>query len=265
LKNLRRYGIGARVCVGAVALLAPVLVTSCGGPYTARRVSLPNEKIAIADLLFQRGKYADAAIEYKDFLATFAGDERSDYAQFRVAESYRMDEDYALAAVEYRILINDFGYSEYIDDAFFLEGLCAFEQSPRSERDQTKTYEAFARIARFLELFPDSPRRSEAEKVLAQIHDRLGEKVYNAAKLYYSKERFSAAMIYYDKIILLYPETVWAGKSHYYRGVILEERGESDGAIREYGKAVDSRFEFDEKQDAAARLGNLTGGDSGGA
>lgn len=261
--NNRRIDGKARV--RAVSILTLVLVASCGGPYRARRVNLPNEKLAIADMLFQRGKYADAAVEYKDFLASFAGDERSDYAQFRVAECYRMDEDYALAAVEYRILINDFGYSEYIDDAFFLEGLCAFEQAPRTERDQTKTYEALDRIMRFLQLFPDSPRRTEAEDVLAQMNDRLGEKAFDAAKLYHSKERFSAAMIYYDKIILYYPGTVWAGKSHYYRGVILEERGESEGAIREYGKAAASQFEFDEKRDAAARLDNLTGGDSGGA
>lgn len=254
----------SRAHVGAVAILMLVLAASCGGPYKARRVNLPNEKLAIADMLFQRGKYADAVVEYKDFLASFAGDERSDYAQFRIAECYRLDEDYALAIVEYRILINDFGYSEYIDDAFFLEGLCAFEQAPRAERDQTKTHEALDRITRFLQLFPDSPRKAEAEHVHAQILERLGEKAFDAARLYYSKKRLASAMIYYDKIIENYPGTIWAGKSYYYRGVILEERGENEGAIREYGKAGASQFEFDEKRDAAARLDNLTGGDSGG-
>jgi len=263
--NKRGLNSNTYIYIYIVCFLVLTLVASCGGPYKARRVNLPNEKLAIADMLFQREKYTDAAVEYKDFLASFAGDERSDYAQFRVAECYRMDEDYALAAVEYRILINDFSYSDYIDDAFFLEGLCAFGQAPRIERDQSKTFEALGRITRFLQLFPDSPRRAEAEKMLAEIHDRLGEKAFDAARLYHSKKRFAAAMLYYDKVIDNYPGTVWTGRSHYYRGIILEERGEREGAVREYGKAVASQFEFDEKSDAVTHLENLTGGDSGGA
>ena len=44
----------------------------------------------------------------------------------------------------------------------------------------------------------------------------------------------------------------------------LRARGEREGAIRAYGEAVASRFEFAEKKQAAERLDKLTGGDSGG-
>jgi outer membrane protein assembly factor BamD len=260
--SIRETGADSRLLTAALVLL--ICAASCGGPYTARTVNLPNEKLAIADMLFDREKYGDAVVEYKDFLASFAGDERGDYAQYRIAESYRLDKDYALAAVDYRILINDYGYSEYIDDAFYLEGLCAYRQAPRPERDQTKSIEALGRIERFLELFPDSPRRAEAETVRAEIHDRLGRKAFDAARLYHSKKRFDAALIYYDKIIAGYPDTHWAARSQFFRGVVLEERGEREGALRAYGAAVASRFEFEEKTDAAARLDELTGGDSGG-
>jgi outer membrane protein assembly factor BamD len=250
-----------RLIVAALVML--VLAASCGGPYRARRVNLPNEKLAIADMLFERGKYADAVVEYKDFLASFAGDERGDYAQFRIAESYRLDGDYALAAVEFRIIISDYGYSEYVDDAFFLEGLCSYAQALRAERDQTKSFEAMNRITRFVQLFPDSPRRTEAETVLSEIYDRLGKKTFDAARLYHSKKRIVAAMIYYDKIVGSYPGTVWTGRSQYFRGVILEKRGERQEAIRAYAEAASSRFEFEEKADSAERLDELTGGESG--
>ena len=155
---MRRSGNSIR----GAAVLALVIFASCGGPYTAKRIQSPDEKIALADGFFDSRKYVKAAVEYKDFLATFAGDERSDYAQFRLAESYRHDEEYALAAVEYRILVSDYGYSEYVDDAFFFEGVCAFRQADRAERDQTKTHEALHRIDRFMQIFPDSPRIEEA-------------------------------------------------------------------------------------------------------
>jgi outer membrane protein assembly factor BamD len=241
-------------------LSALLLFTSCGGPYTARSISQPDEKLALAQNYFDGGSYGKAAVEYKDFIATFAGDERSDFAQFRLAESYRLDGDFALAAVEYRILITDYGYSEYVDDAFFLEGVCHFRQAQRAERDQTETYNALNKIERFLQLFPDSPRRDEAMAVREEIHDRLGRKAFLNAKLYFRGRHYAAALIYYDKIIADYPNTVWAARSHYFKGVVMQERGEKDEAIAEYAAALSSERSFPEKAHAAQRLNDLRKG-----
>jgi outer membrane protein assembly factor BamD len=242
-------------------LAAVLSLTSCGGPYTARRVGLPDEKLALADNLFERRKYDRAAVEYKDFLATFAGDERSDYAQFRLAESYRLDEQYAVAAVEYRILVNDYGYSEYVDDSFFLEGLCAFNQANRAERDQTKSYDALNRINRFLQLFPTSPRKEEAERALIEIHERLGKKDFLNAKLYYSMRENDAALIYFEKVISAFPATVWAQRSHYYRGMIMKNRGEMEEAVREFEIASQIPERLPERREAENELRSLQEGE----
>jgi len=255
---LRWLGRDSSLAAAFVAIA--VLVASCGGPYQAKRIELPDRKLALADELFEKGSYNKSAVEYKDFLATFAGDERSDYAQFRLAESYRLDEQYALAAVEYRILVSDYGYSEYVDDAFFLEAVCAFRQANRPERDQTKSHEALNRINRFLQIFPTSPRREEAEKLRLEIHRRLGKKDFLNAKLYYSMGRREAALIYFEKVIALFPSTVWAQRSHFYRGMIMKERGEREEAIKSFEVALGGPNDLPEKKEAAAALESLQGG-----
>jgi outer membrane protein assembly factor BamD len=247
---------------GAI-ILALVILASCGGPYSARKVQSPDEKLAIADRFFDSGTYEKAAVEYKDFLATFAGDERSDYAQFKLAESYRKDEEYALAAVEYRILVSDYGYSEYIDDAFFLEGVCAFRQAGRAERDQSKSYEALSRIERFTQIFPDSPRIEEAQRIKQEIFIRLGKKHFLNGKLYYSLGRKEAALVYFDKVVTSFPGTEWTARSHYYKGLIMRERGELGGAAREIEAALRSSARFPERGDAEEVLRSLREGGSG--
>ena len=152
-----------------ILALAAFLAASCGGAYTPKKMNLATDKLALADRLFDAGSYGKAAVEYKDFVATFAGDERNDYAQYRLAESYRLDTEYALAEVEYRILINEYGYSDWVDDAFYLEGVCSYRQAPRSERDQTKSYQALERLNRFLQMFPASPRLEEARAMIREI------------------------------------------------------------------------------------------------
>ncbi len=233
---------------------AALAAASCGGPYTPKKMNLANDKLALADRLFDKGSYGSAAGEYKDFLATFAGDERSDYAQYRLAESYRFDTEYALAEVEYRILINDYGYSDYVDDAFFLEGVCAFRQTPRFEREQTKSYQALERLNRFLQMFPSSSRVEEARTTIREIHAKLAHKDFTAAKLYFSKKRYDASLVYLRKIIDLYPETIWAARSRYYRGFIAEDRGDTAGAIEDYRSVLQSKDAIPEKAEAEKRL-----------
>ncbi len=238
----------------ALLALAALSAASCGGPYTPKRMNVATDKLALADRLFEKGSHGQAAGEYKDFLATFAGDERSDYAQFRLAESYRLDKDYALAEVEYRILINDYGYSDYVDDAFFLEGVCAFRQSPRYERDQTKTHQALERLNRFLQMFPSSSRVEEAQGVLREIHEKLAHKDFAAAKLYFSKKHYDASLVYLTKIIEAYPETIWAERGRYYRGYIREARGEFEGAIEDYRSVLASKSQIPERAKTDERL-----------
>lgn len=245
-------------------LLSLAVLASCGGSYQARRISTPDEKLGLADELFERKKFEAAIIEYRDFLAAFAGDERGDYAQFMIAECYRMAEEYALAGVEYRILINDYGYSEYVDDAFFLEGLSAFMMAPRAERDQTYTYEALTKIRRFLQLFPNSPRRAEALRVLEEIHDVLGRKAWLNANLYFKRKHYGAAAVYFEKTIRDFPATVWAARSWYYLGAIRERRGELAAASEAFSAAVTAQHEYPEKRRAAARLRELSKEMSGG-
>jgi outer membrane protein assembly factor BamD len=239
-------------------------VASCGGPYTGTKVETPELKLDIAGKLFEKRKYNDAAVEYKDFLATFAGHERSDFAQFHLAECYRLDEQYPLASVEYRILVNDYGYSEYIDDALYLEALCAFKQAPRAERDQTKSFEALTRLNRFFELFPTSPRRKEGEELQIELHDLLGKKDFMNGRLYFRKKEYKAAGIYFDKVISLYSTSSWAERSRYYRGMIYEKEGRIEEALSEYEAAVSSENSFSEKEDAERRIAALRGEGSSG-
>jgi outer membrane protein assembly factor BamD len=156
--------------------------------------------------------------------------------------------------VEYRVLINDYGYSEYVDDAFFLEGLCFFKQSERVEKDQTKTFEAKARIERFLRLFPNSVRQQEARNLLKEIDTKLAEKKFMSAWLYYSMGHYNAALIYFNKTIDLYEGTIAAARSHYFKGRIFEKRKDIKKAISEYEKVILSGVDIEEKNDAKKHL-----------
>ena len=125
------------VPAAAVLAFSAAVLSGCAGG-VPKIADDPNAVLAKADEYYQRDKWYQAQEMYKGFLSRYPGHDRSDYAQFMLAESYFNNHEYPLAAVEYQILENNYGYSEYIDDALFKLGLCFYNESPKYQRDQQK-------------------------------------------------------------------------------------------------------------------------------
>lgn len=219
--------------------------------------SIPNDPEAIlakGDKYFEEEKYFQSAELYMGFTSRYPGHDRSDYAQFRLAESYFKDGDYPLASVEFQILISNYNYSDYVDDALFKIGLCFYHESPNARRDQQKAYDALSRLDQFVLTYPNSPLVEEARKYVKLLHAKLAEKEFYNGHHYFKRKKMRAALIYFDKIIENYKDNEYWARAVYYKGVILQERGETEEAKRLLALCLAFEGELDEKEDARARL-----------
>jgi outer membrane protein assembly factor BamD len=188
----------------------------------------PENILAKGDEYFKRKKCYQSMELYKAFLARYAGHERSDYAQYRMAESYFCQEEYALAAVEFRILVTNYGYSEYVDEGFFNEALCNYNQSPKTDLDQTKAFEALSQFQQFVQVYKQSPLVPEANKYIALIQEKLARKELDNAVFYFGRKKYLSALIYLDKIIENYPNNESWVRAKYLKAKILYVRGERE-------------------------------------
>ena len=227
---MERDGLkGCRVTSGrgwsAVAALACLFVVGCAGGMPSIP-DTPEDIIAKGDQYFQKRKYYPSQELFKAFLTRYSGHERSDYAQFMLGESYFNMEEYALAAVEYRVLVTNYGYSEYVDEGYFKEALCNYKQSPKPQLDQTKAYESLSQFEQFARVFPSSPMVPEAQKHIAEIREKLAQKEMENADFYYRKRWYASALIYLDKIIAEYPGNIHWIEAKYMKARILYARGE---------------------------------------
>jgi outer membrane protein assembly factor BamD len=220
-----------------VTALALWTVSCAGG--MPKVPAKPEEVLARADDLLERGKDLQAVSLYEKFLESYVGHERADYAQFKLAEGYLAGEQYELAAVEYQMLITNYGYSEWVDDAIFQTGVCLWRQAPRSARDQQKSLDALSRFSQFLQTYPDSPRAPDARSYVRQIHERLAEKAYTSARWYYRRHEPKAALVYCDKVIDNYPDNKYWAESVYLKGLILLDRAQNEEAIAQFTRLLD--------------------------
>ncbi len=234
-----------------VAMLG--LVLACAGGLGKVPAS-PAAMLDRADDYYRRGKEREAIALYKQFIERFPGHERADYAQFKLAETEFKARDYALASVEYQILIANYGYSEWVDDAVFQMGVCAWSEAPKYPRDQQKSVDALSRFNQYLLTYPDNPRASEARDYVRQINSRLAQKAYSSAKWYYRQREPKAALVYCEKIIRDYPDNEFWADALLLKAQILIDRGDNEGAIEQYTQIIAYPGDLPQKKEAEERI-----------
>ncbi len=249
------------ICIAGApisCILAVLIVVGCA----AGLPSIPNEPNAIIEKgedHFRRGKYFQAQELFKAFLAKYPGNDRSDYAQFMLAESYLKDKEYPLAAVEYRVIIGDYGYSEFVDDALFKEGVCFYEQAPKSRLDQTRSFEALSRFNQFLKTFPRSPLVGEVNRYISLIHEKLAKKDLKNAAFYLRHNYKDSATIYLDKIIEDYQGNDYWAEAMFLKGKLCLEKGDKVVAKKLFEGVVNYPKELEFTREAKAELERLKG------
>jgi outer membrane protein assembly factor BamD len=240
----------------AMVVVALVLASGCAGGLP----SIPDDPEAIlkrADAYFERKQFFQSQELYKAFIQRYPGDDRGDYAQVRLAESLYKGGDFALAAIEYHVLITDYGYSEYVDDAYFQEALCFYHQALKPPLDQRKRLDALERLESFVAVFPGSQWVPQAREHIQKIHAKLAEKAFATAMFYHKQKRIPSALVYLDKIIDTYPNNPYWARALYYKGTILLRRGETDEAIRLFSQVVAYPDDVDVKPRARGELARL--------
>jgi outer membrane protein assembly factor BamD len=229
------------------------MVVSCAGG-VSRVTATPDTVLKRADDYFNKGKHVQAAEMYQKFLDSYVGHERADYAQYKLAESHLQGHDYELAAVEYQVLITNYGYSEWVDDAIFQTGVCYWKEASRAERDQQKSLDALSRFNQFLTTYPGNPRAPAAKEYVRQINERLALKSLESARWYYRRREPKAALVYCDKVIDNYPDNQYWEQAMYLKGVILIDRAENDKAIEQFTKLIAATKDDSMKRDAEAQI-----------
>jgi len=229
------------------------LLGGCGGGMPKVPAS-PTAVLERADDYLKRGKEREAIALYTQFLERFPGHARADYAQFQLAESYFKARDYAMASIEYQLLIANYGYSEWVDDAVFQTGVCNWDEAPKYPRDQQKSNEALSRFNQFLQTYPDNSRAPEAREYVRKINSRLAQKAYTSAKWYYRQGEPKASLVYCEKIIREYPDNEFWAEALLLKGQILVDRGDNDGAIAQYTQVIAYPGDLPQKKEAERRI-----------
>ncbi|MCD8166299.1 MAG: outer membrane protein assembly factor BamD, partial [Bacteroides sp.] len=126
--------------------------------------------------------------------------------------SYYKQKDYISSSQYFITYYNTYPRGMYAELSRFNAGKALYLDSPEPRLDQSETYKAIQELQLFLEYFPESTYKQEAQDMIFAMQDKLVMKDFLAAKLYYNMgnyrgNNYQAAVITAQNALKDYPYT----------------------------------------------------------
>ena len=188
-------------------VLIVISIVGCSGYNQALKSNDYRLKYREAMRYYKKADYTRSSALFDQIAAVYRGTVQADTVYFYQAMSYFKQSDYILSGHYFRTLAQTFGGSPFAEESDFMGAYCYYLTSPRPELDQSNTIEALQSIQLFLIKYPKSSHADECKGYINELRNKLVEKSYLSAKLYFDLDAYKASMVALNYSLVLYPES----------------------------------------------------------
>ncbi len=196
-----------KVNISICLLLLGVFIVGCSGFEKVLKSKDYNFKYKKALEYYKKGDHYRYTTIFEQLVPIFSGTQRADTVQFYFAMGNYKQGDYILAGHYFDTFRKTYPRSVFTEEAEYMVAYCYYESSPRPELDQENTQAAIGAFSEFISRYPRSEKRADVGKILSELKDKLTEKAYLSAKLYYNVSEYKAAIVALKNSVKDFPES----------------------------------------------------------
>ena len=235
------------------------LLCSCHTINTVLKSNDREYKFEVAKRMYAEGKYGNAYLVLDNILPSMRNTPAGDEALFLAGMCKFYANDYnAASEIFRRYYSKSYPFGKFIDEVRYYSAKSYFESTYPVRLDQSATYDAIREIQDAMEHNPDSKHYEALKDMLFPMQDRLVEKEYLSAKLYFDLgdyflnclqggSNFEACVVTAQNAIRDYPYSprkedfaILVLKAKYY----LAERSIESKKYERYSDTVDEYYGF---------------------
>ena len=198
-----------------IVLIFLVLLSSCGEYEKLLKSTYFDLKKAKAKEYFDEGQYVKTTELLTQILPKYRATDESEDLNWMNCQAYFGMKDYFMAGSYYKSFIDQFPFGKHTEEANYMAALCDYNISAPPELDQENTKNAIEGFNIFLNKFPNSPKADDCRKMISELQDKLVEKSYLNAKLYYDMKQYKAAIIALSNSLKEFANTKYREKMMY--------------------------------------------------
>ena len=203
-----------------IALFSAGILSSCGEYNKVLKSTDYEYKYEAAKGYFAKGQSNKAAVILEELIPIMKGTSNAEESLYMLAMTYYNQGDYVTASHYFNTYYTTYPRGVYTELARFHSGKALYLDTPEPRLDQSSTFKAIQELQMFMEYFPGSNRRDLAQEMIFTLQDKLVEKEYRSAKLYYdlgsytgnssyssTGNNYQAAVITAQNVLREYPYT----------------------------------------------------------
>jgi outer membrane protein assembly factor BamD len=164
-----------------------LLLSSCAGEFN--KVLKSNDydyRYEFAKQCFAEDKYNQAESLLREMITLKKGTDDAQESLYMLAMSEYMNGDYDSASETFKKYYTTYPKGFYSEVAMYYVGQSLFSSAPEPRLDQTATLGAISAFQQFLDIYPQSSLRPVAQDRLFDLQDKLVQKEFLSAQLYYN-------------------------------------------------------------------------------
>ncbi|MCD6566205.1 MAG: outer membrane protein assembly factor BamD [Bacteroidales bacterium] len=234
----------------SIIILFIILFSGCGEYEKILKSDDYDLKYNKALSYYEQEKYIKAITIFEQILPRFRGTEKSEKINFLNAKSYYLMGNYIMGGHYFRTFYKTYANSEYAEEAYFLEAYCYYQLSPRPDLDQENTNKAINAFTLFVNRFPGSERVKECKLLINELQDKLSEKSYLNARLYYNLGDYKASKVAIQNSLEDYPDTKFREELLFLKlksQFLLSENSVAEKQKERYQTTLDEYYSFIEE------------------
>lgn len=204
---------GKAALIGVV--LTATLFSGCDPCRKLAKSKVLAEKDSAAFCYYQRKQYESASLLLEELLGMYRGTARMETVTFYYAMAKYANGDYITSAHYFNEFNQQFPASKYAEESAYMSAQSYGMQSSAVSLDQSETTKAIERFQLFTQLYPHGERVSKANEQIQKLRDKLAQKAFQQATLYYNIGRHHAAIVAFKNVVAEYPDSPFREAAQY--------------------------------------------------
>lgn len=177
-------------------LVSALILSSCNSYNKLLKSTDYDYKYEAAKEFYTAGQYTKSYQLLEELVMVLKGSDRGEESLFMLGMCYYNLKDYETTSMYLDRYVKSYPKGEYTELARFYSGKASYMQSPDPRLDQSSTYASLSQLQDFLDFHPYSDKREEVTDMIYDLQNRLVQKEFDSAKLYYNLGSYTGNCIY---------------------------------------------------------------------
>ncbi|MES2689962.1 MAG: outer membrane protein assembly factor BamD [Bacteroidota bacterium] len=190
----------------SIYIFSALLLAGCSKYQKVLKNPDPAKKLELAQYYYNKKDYYRASTLFEQLQDNYNGTAMAEKIMYYSAYCNFGLRNYPLAGYQFKTYFENFPTGQWAEESLYMNAYCQFLESQNYYLDQTDTYKATEAIKLFVSVYPDSKYVNECNVLLDKLRNKLSQKAYKNARLYYNIGEYKSAIVTLQNVVKDYPE-----------------------------------------------------------